>query len=264
MDEIGLADVDPRYIAAVAAAPDLPIVLLPPSEGKAPGGARHGGSGAFARRLARPRTAVRRALALALDDEAGAARVLGVRGDLLDVALVASRQLVAGRPPLLPAWQRYTGVVWGHLDPASLAAEHRERILVPSGLYGVTTAEDRIADYRLKLSVSLDGIGNLARFWRPSVTRALEDELAGRTVVAMLPEEHVAAVDLGRLAEVCELVEVRFVGPTGSRSVGHVAKATKGLAARATLLGGLPALEAFRADGWTARRTRTGVDIVGP
>ena len=243
-------------------APGAPIVLLPPSEGKAPGGARGGATGAFARRLARPRTAVREALGQALDDDVLAARALGVRGELLDIALAASRQVVAGRPPLLPAWQRYTGVVWGHLDPSSLSADVRARVLVPSGLYGVTTAEDLIADYRLKLSVSLEGVGNLARYWRPHVTRALSTTVAGRTVVAMLPEEHSAAIDLDGLAGTCDLVEVRFVNSEGSRSVGRVAKATKGLAARATLLGGLEALEAFSMDGWRARRTETGIDIV--
>ena len=78
----------------------------------------------------------------------------------------------------------------------------------------------------------------------------------------MLPEEHAAAIDLVVLAEVCYLVEVRFVSSEGSRSVGHVAKATKGLAARATLTGGLEALEALSVDGWSARRTQAGVDII--
>ena len=247
----------------MAAADPAPIVLLPPSEGKAPGGTRVGGTGAFARRLARPRTAVRQALGhMLLDDRV--TKVLGVRGDLLEAAVAATRQVVGGRPPLLPAWRRYTGVVWGHLDPGSLSTQDRGRVLVPSGLYGVTTAEDPIADYRLKLSVSLDEVGNLARFWRPHVTRALMESVAGRTVVAMLPDEHAAAVDLDRLAEVCDLVEVRFVSPSGARTVGHAAKATKGVAARTVLLEGSGALESFSWEGWRARRVGSAVDIVSP
>ena len=252
------------YIAAVALASDDPLVLLPPSEGKASGGDRGLGGGTFSRSLARPRADVRRALAAAMEDPSQSARALGVQGALLDDARAATRQLVAGRPLMLPAWQRYTGVVWEHLDGSSLTAEQRRRVLVPSGLYGITTADDPIADYRLKFSVVLGGTGNLARFWRPSLTRALRREVAGRTVVMMLPREHAAAIDLTALAAVCELVEVRFVDRSGSRSVGHAAKAVKGVAARALLEGGLSELETLRSEGWVARRSSGGIDIIAP
>ena len=252
------------YIARVAAALDEPLVLLPPSEGKASGGSRGLRGGPFSRSLARPRADVRRALASVLDDAPRAARVLAVRGALLDGALEAYRELVTGRPPQLPAWQRYTGVVWEHLDPSSLTFEQRQRILVPSGLYGITTADDPIADFRLKLSVSLGGIGNLATFWRPSLTRVLGPVVAGRTVVMMLPKEHAAAIDCTALAKICELIEVRFVDRKGSRSVGHAAKAVKGVAARALLDGGLPELETLRSAGWTATRSAGGIDVIAP
>lgn len=240
------------------------LVLLPPSEGKASGGARGLSGGTFSRSLARPRAEVRRALASVLNDPSRSARVLGVQGALLEDARAATRRLVGGRPPLLPAWQRYTGVVWEHLEASSLTIEQRRRVLVPSGLYGITTADDPIADYRLKLSVSLGGIGSLARFWRPSLTRALRPVVAGRSVVVMLPKEHAAAIDHTALAAVCELVEVRFVDRGGSRSVGHAAKAVKGVAARVLLEGGLSELETLRSAGWTARRSSVGIDVVAP
>ena len=253
-----------RYISPVLPSPNPPLVLLPPSEGKAPGGRRAVGAGVFSRVLARQRASVRRALKVTLADEGAWGRVLGVRGALLAPALEASELLASGRPPVLPAWQRYTGVVWEHLDAGTLAAECRARILVPSGLYGITTAEDEIADYRLKFSVSLEGVGNLARFWRTPVTAALQRATVGRTVVVMLPDEHAAAIDIEALAESCHLVEVRFVDSSGSRSVGHAAKATKGAAARTLLVGGLPALEHFAVDGWTARRAGEHLEIVSP
>ena len=49
----------------------------------------------------------------------------------------------------------------------------RVRILVPSALYGVTTAEDQIVDYRLTMHAALPGLGNLARYWRQPLTEAL-------------------------------------------------------------------------------------------
>jgi len=264
MRPIGEVDGADRYIAPVPTLDDAPLVLLPPSEGKAAGGRRQPTAGTFSRSLARPRAQVREALGATLAAGGPPERVLGVRGALLEAALDATRRVVAGRPLLLPAWERYTGVVWGHLDAATLSAGDRERILVPSGLYGITTAEDPIADYRLKLSVSLTGLGGLARFWRPIVTEALCRVAAGRTIVTMLPVEHAAVVDEAVLGEVCDVVDVRFLDDRGSRTVGHAAKAAKGAAARTLLLGGLPALERFRFEGWRAECADDHLAIISP
>ena len=53
----------------------------------------------------------------------------------------------------MPAWRRYSGVVWDHLDPASLT--HRAPIVVVSGLHGLVGAEDPLPDYRLKMSANV-------------------------------------------------------------------------------------------------------------
>src|SRR4051794_19153840 len=143
------------------------VVLLPPSEGKAEGGLGRWSpsSGRFGRRLSAPRQAVIDALA----DSELSERQLGVRGELLDRALRATAAIVDGRARRLSAWQRYTGVVWQHLDPATLDEEQRARILVPSALLGFVAGNDPVPDHRLKFDVRLHGElhQRLDRFWRP-------------------------------------------------------------------------------------------------
>ena len=234
--------------------PRPPIILVPPSEGKAPGGRATVRSDSFAGELAGPRAEVLAELARVLSgrDPVVSARVLGVRGELLDRARAATDDLVAGTAAVLPAWRRYTGVVWAALDPATLGAADRRRLLVPSGLYGMTTAADPVADYRLRLLVVLGRLGRLSAFWRPEVTAALARRARGRVVVDLLPAEHAHGVDLAGLHRSTRVVRARFVHVDGRRAVGHEAKATKGRLARTILDGGLEAADGFRDGGWRA------------
>ena len=192
------------------------------------------------------------------------ARVLGVRGDLLDRAVAATGELVAGDAPVLPAWRRYTGVVWAGLDPATLSPGDRRRVLVPSGLYGMTTAADPVADYRLRLLVALGRLGRLSTFWRPTLTSALVDRARGRVVVDLLPAEHAHAVDLGTLAGGSRVVRVRFVAADGSRAVGHEAKSAKGHLARALLDHGLDGAHGFASGGWRATVEHDLITVAAP
>ena len=208
------------------------MVLLPPSEGKASGGTRppwRPGSGRFGRRLGRRRTEVAEALAAV---GGGDARLLGVSGGHLERARAANAAVVGA--PTLPAVERFTGVVWEHLDIASLgvAARRRaaERIVVVNALAGASAIDDPLPDFRLKLSAALPEIGRLATHWRPVLSEVLNEAFAGSLVVDLLPAEHAAAwePDPARV----ELVAVDLVDEAGRR-VGHAAKAAKGLLARA-------------------------------
>lgn len=235
------------------------FLLLPPSEGKAEGGTRARVRGTFDARLRRRRAEVAAALAAAAEvaDLRTREKIFGARGDLLARAEAAARALADGTAPRLPAWQRHTGVVWTHLDPAGLDPADRARILVPDAVHGLTTAEDRIADFRCKLGVNLTPLGVLARWWAPAVTDALVAHCAGSTVVDLLPAEHAATVDWTTLGGTATVVRVAFVGP-GGRAVGHDAKAVKGAFARHLLVHGLATAGRFRAPGWRVTRTRAG------
>lgn len=216
------------------------VILLPPSEGKAQGG--QGPPWARARTsfpdLAADRAAVRDAVRAALaEGEAAAARLLGVRGAHLGRALAEWEAL--DDAPTLPASARYAGVVWGALDPPGLSAAGRrrlrERVLVPSGLWGLSAAGDPLPAYRLTMSARPAPLGALAAWWRPRIT-PLVGERAGRGwVIDLLPAAHAAALDLRALGPRLVRVEIVDDGPGGRRVAGHDGKAAKGRLARAIL-----------------------------
>jgi cytoplasmic iron level regulating protein YaaA (DUF328/UPF0246 family) len=204
-------------------------ILLPPSEGKAEGGDLrevwdpHEGS--YGPRLGEMRLLVAREMRRL---RGGDAPLLGVQGENLLRARRANAALVGA--PTLPAWRRYTGVVWNHLDVGSLSPASRARalgsIVVFSGLLGAVRAADPVPDYRLKMGARLEPTGQLAAWWREPLSALLNELLAGCTVVDLLPQEHRAAFvpDRGSLAAyLC----VNLVDKSG-RSGGHGAKAAKG------------------------------------
>lgn len=219
-------------------------------------------AGAFAAALRAERTAVAAAFAAAAADPARAAKALGVTGDRLDRARVAAAEIATGTARLLPAAERYTGVVWEHLGP--LSANERARVLVPSAVYGITTAADPVADHRGKLTASLPGIGRVDRYWRAPLTALLCRRLRGRVVVDLLPQEHAAVVDWPALEAVADVVHVTFVRADGAGAAGHAAKAAKGRFARAVLDGDLDRARSFGWEGWEAVPADDGIVVLAP
>jgi cytoplasmic iron level regulating protein YaaA (DUF328/UPF0246 family) len=208
------------------------FVLLPPSEGKALGGNPRNkfavNSGAFGPALGDFRAEIAQSLA---QTKGGDAKMLGVKGDLLARAQEANRDLVGA--PTLPAWQRYTGVVWDHLDLASFAAPARtsatKRIIVPSGFAGLVRADDPLPDYRLKMGARLAPFGLVSTWWRDDLTEALVKHTKKAPVIDLLPQEHRAAFDWSLVPT---LIRVDLVSRSGGIVGGHNAKAAKGLLAR--------------------------------
>jgi cytoplasmic iron level regulating protein YaaA (DUF328/UPF0246 family) len=137
----------------------------------------------------------------------------------------------------LPTWQRYTGVVWDHLDLAGLPAATRtattKRIIVPSGFAGLVRADDPLPDYRLKMGARLAPFGLLSTWWRDDLTDALLAHTKKSPIVDLLPQEHRAAIDWSRIST---LVRIDLVSKSGGIVGGHNAKAAKGLLAQHLLL----------------------------
>lgn len=209
-------------------------LLLPPSEGKAEGGRgrwdpRAGRQTAF-RGLGDRREDVARALA---GVGGGDEKLLGVGGAHLARAQSANASLLGG--PTLPASRRYTGVVWDHLDLASLEPAARARatasVAVVSGLLGVVGVDDQVPDYRLKMGASLPPMGKLSTWWRPAVSDAINTWARRRVVIDLLPNEHRAAW----VPDGVTGVSVSFVERSG-KVAGHDAKAAKGRLARHVLV----------------------------
>ena len=233
------------------------IILLPPSEGKAEGGlprtSWNPAKGTTGRALGPLRHEIARVLARS---GGGNQALLGVKGDHLARARRVNSALIGS--PTLPAWERYTGVVWDHLDLGSFTPSARARalssILVPSGVMGLARADDPVPDYRLKMGAALPGIGKVSTFWRDAVTDELA-RLAGTAgVIDLLPQEHRGAFDWSRVQNV---VRVDLVSRTGGTVGGHNAKAAKGLLARhlLTVRTGTTAarVASFTHDGYSAR-----------
>jgi cytoplasmic iron level regulating protein YaaA (DUF328/UPF0246 family) len=219
------------------------MLLLPPSEGKADGGNPRRArwtpdAGAFGGHLGDRRAEVAAALAAR---HGGDEKLLGVKGEHLVRAQSANSSLVGA--PTLPTWQRYTGVVWDHLDPETLPAAARRQIVVVSGLLGLVRGDDPVPDYRLKMGAGLAPLGKLSTWWRESLSTELARAAKRRVVVDLLPLEHRAAVVLAGL----EGVSVSLVDPSGKPG-GHFAKAAKGELARTILLEGLGALDSWHDD----------------
>lgn len=236
-------------------------ILLPPSEGKAPGGDGPGWApddGRFGAALAEHRRRVAEALAAC---DGGDARLLGARGETLDRARAANAALLGA--PTLPAWRRFIGVVWDHLDVGTLDVAARRRatagVVVVSALAGLSALADPLPDFRLKLTARPPGLPPLAPWWRPALSDVLDRRLRGRLVVDLLPNEHAAALDLAPAGRY-ELVRVRLVRPDGTNA-GHAGKAAKGLLARALLEADDP--ERTLAD-WRHPEVRVELDRAGP
>ena len=175
----------------------LPLILLPPSEGKASGGDGPAWApGSMALELDDRRTEVLSALARAMKgSEPSRAHLLGVKGKALAAATAAD--LTARRSPTMPAIERYTGVLYDALGHRSLNSAHRRRlqasVLIFSGLWGAVAPADPIPEYKLKMGASLPGLGKLATWWRAELSAAIAERAAGRRVWNLLPNEHAAA-----------------------------------------------------------------------
>lgn len=146
------------------------LILLPPSETKRTGGALlpHNQTLRHHRPLHDARKRVRSALEhLSRDDDAAAKSLkLGVKAR---DEIAHNRAL--GTSGLLPAGERYSGVLYDALDVPSLAPPARawldEHVAVQSALFGLISVADAIPAYRLSASSRLPTLeGSLKAVWR--------------------------------------------------------------------------------------------------
>lgn len=152
------------------------LVLLPPSETKRDGG--EDGSALDLASLSFPELTPQRGSAIA------ALRRLSrsVAGSTAALRLGATQRFEIARnralttSPVMPALERYTGVLYDGLDPGSFTpAERRfarEHLVIHSALFGLLRAGDPIPAYRCSHDSRLPGM-SLRRLWRDPVTASL-------------------------------------------------------------------------------------------
>ena len=148
------------------------LIVLPPSETKAPGGS---GPALDLEGLSFPTlTPVRSALIDELSglEVADAMAVLGISEKLRPEA-EANRELRTS--PTMPALHRYTGVLFDALSAPTLPELAWDRLAVGSALFGVVRAGDLIPRYRLSGGTKLDERTMRSR-WGRLITDALAEE----------------------------------------------------------------------------------------
>lgn len=219
------------------------IVLLPPSETKAAGGAGSLDPAALGFPGLRGR---RRAAAAALKRvplrDAPAVLKLGARN-----AHEArwNRELTAG--PVLPAVERYTGVLYDGLAAGSLPADARrwveEHVVIASALFGLLRAGDPIPLYRLSGSTTLPDL-SLKAHWREAVAAAIA--ATGEWVLDARSEAY-AALGPAPAGSAALAVET-----TEGRALNHFNKHAKGALVRALALSGAEAGSRDELLAWAA------------
>ena len=206
-----------------------PVVLLPPSQGKEPGGTSPSWRDAPPGRFAE------------LDPD---------RRRLLRALRAAGGPTGLERAPTLPAIERYAGVLFSHLDAPSLPLAARSRlerdVVLLSGLWGLVAPNDRIPAYRLTMGAVLPPLGRVSGWWRPRLSPVLDRRVAGAVVWDLLSAEYAAAwrplTGITYARRITPLVVAEVALPDGTierRATSHHAKAVRGAIARQVLVGRL-------------------------
>lgn len=237
-----------------------PLVLLPPSKGKAEGGDGPPYDATLTDR--HPLTTARRELLEALRrdltglDDRALARLAGVRSEHV---ATARRDLAdVGSAPTLPASRRYTGIVHGNaglaaLRPRQLGAE----VGIVSALLGLADLEDPVPPYRLEFAAALPSIGGIGTWWRGRLATHVRERASGRRVWDLLPGEHARMWDQQVRGDL-DVVDVSFLRPDGRAANAARTKVCKGRFARWVIDHPSAAPEDVSADfdpgpGWSVR-----------
>lgn len=198
-----------------------PLVLLAPSEDKAPGG--HAGKlpESPAQRWVREKL---HELVVHGTPEAQA-KAFDARGTALEKAKAEALALHHSLP-LLPALARYQGVAFEALDAASLDEAAWRQVYVLSNLRGLVRGDEPLPPYKLKLG----GIPGLKQHWQHHL-RATLDALPEGPVWELLPKEHADLLKgWERPRHTVEILDEQ------GRAISHFSKKYRGLVARWILM----------------------------
>lgn len=126
--------------------------------------------------------------------------------------------LKANTNPLLPAIERYTGVVYQHLDYPGLKqkAYARKKLLFISAYWGLLPAGEPIPNYKLPINTWL------TKYWRDINTARLNALAKGKPVLNLLSQSYAKTIEYDNL------IAVDFKLAGGKKSAGHFGKAIKG------------------------------------
>lgn len=214
------------------------LLILPPSETKRDGGEpgrRLSLSDLSFPALTSPRRTALTGLRAASRTISGATAAFGLgptqRGEI-------DRNRTIGTSAVMPALERYTGVLFDGLASETLSGDERRfagrHVVIHSALFGLIGADDPIPAYRMSHDSRLPGV-SLRRLWRAPITA----ELAGHSgLVIDLRSEMYAA--LGPAPEGAWYIRVVSDDGSGRRqALSHFNKKAKGEFTREVVSAGL-------------------------
>lgn len=219
------------------------LILLPPSESKAPPARR--GRPVDVGGLSFPELGpTRERLLDALVATSGAPDALARLGVGPSLADDVARNVRVRELPARPALEVYTGVLYDALDAATLSPAARRRassrLVIASGLWGALRPTDRIPPYRTGIGAHLVGTPALESLWRAHLPATLAAAAGPRGVVVDCRSSSYQAAGMpAGLGDRTAVVRV-LRETDGRRSVvSHAAKHTRGLVARELLASGV-------------------------
>ncbi|MCQ4617971.1 peroxide stress protein YaaA [Corynebacterium sp. CCUG 69979] len=157
------------------------LIVLPPSETKAPGGESDGLDVSFSSLDPIRQEIMEDLAALDVDEMMAALKLPATKREEAE----ENRALM--RAPVMPAIYRYTGVLYDALDAATLTDPAVSRIAIGSALFGVVMGSDTIPRYRLsggsKLPVrqtdaaaQKNSIPTMKKRWGSAITDVLQEQ----------------------------------------------------------------------------------------
>lgn len=229
------------------------LVLLPPSETKRDGGVVGSSLDLSALRFAEV-TQQRAATLAALKK---LSRNLTVATGALGLGptqrFEIDRNRVVESSPVMPAIDRYTGVLYDGIAAETLSASQRawviEHVVVNSALFGLIGAGDPVPAYRLSHDSRLPGL-SLKKHWRTALGDVLQSQPG---LLLDLRSESYAA--LGPLPEHSQAFYLRVVTQTATgqkKALTHFNKKGKGLFVRELAASGIDHSDVESLLSWAA------------
>lgn len=154
-------------------------------------------------------------------------KVFEMKGRNLDRALQKNTNLMTSE--VMPAIQRYTGVMYDAIDVSSLDADTKNRasenICIIDGLFGCLRGSDLIPDYKCKINTKLTGL-DVSVFWQEKLVDLFDPCEKDTIILDLLPDAHKKVIPPDT-----RMVEIVFMDRKSDGSykkTGHHAKALKG------------------------------------
>jgi cytoplasmic iron level regulating protein YaaA (DUF328/UPF0246 family) len=213
------------------------LILLPPSETKRDGGIP--GSALDLAALSFPSLGSARRTALAELRKISSSIPVATRALGLGPKqrFEVDRNRAVRSSPVMPAIERYTGVLYDAIDVSTLDAGARDflggHVVIHSALFGLIGADDLIPAYRFSHDTRLAGI-SLPKLWRDANAAVLAGTALAEPAELILDLRSESYVHLGPAPVGSHFLRVVTPGPDGTvRALNHFNKHGKGEFVRA-------------------------------